>query len=136
MARRRSSYLLLSLASGALASVATLPACSGSSTTASPGDNAGSGGAAGSAGAGVCSSSHPCGLVVNPNGGSSGMIITGVVPAPSGGFAGAESGGPGDAGAAGAPDEGQGGTGGPCGGHVCGSMIYLGGSGGQAGGKQ
>jgi hypothetical protein len=136
MAKRRTSYLLLSLASGALAPAAVLPGCSGTSTSTNPGGGAGSGGAAGAA---ACDSGHPCGLVVNPNGGS-GTIVTGVVVMPpSGGTGGAVSVGgatglviqPGEAGESGAS---QGGSG-PCGGHFCGSVISLGGGTGEAGAK-
>jgi hypothetical protein len=75
-----------------------------------------------------------------PSGGAT-TVVTGIVIAPSGGAGGTVSVGlviqPGEAGATGeAGDTGtsQGGTG-PCGGHVCGSIISLGGSAGNAGAK-
>jgi hypothetical protein len=72
-----------------------------------------------------------------PSGGAT-TIVTGIVVVPSGGTGGAVSVGlviqPGAAGEAGEAGTSQGGTG-PCGGHVCGSIISLGGSAGNAGAK-
>jgi hypothetical protein len=155
--KKRRSYLLLSLASGALASAAALPACSG--TDVSPSANAGAGGFAGSSG--PCGG-HPCGSIIEPTAGSGGFL-TGSVVQPSGGggpcgigFCGVviqpgdagaagEAGAVGDAGTSSAPEtpgeagasavagaSGNGG-GGPCGGHVCGLMVMP--SGGAGGSK-
>ena len=111
MAKRRTSYLLLSLASGALASAAVLPGCSGTETSTNPGSG---GGAGGTAGATACGG-HPCGSVVNPAGGTAPVVTGIVVMPPAGGSGGAVSGGgapglviqPGEAGEAGV---GQGGS--------------------------
>lgn len=138
MAKRRPSHLLLSLASGALASAALLPGCSGTDTSATPSSGGTGGSSGGAAGATACSAAHPCGLVVNPNGGSAGTFGLVMMP-PSAGAGGTTivTGlviQPGEAGATGEAGAGQGGTG-PCGGHVCGSVVAPGGSGGTAGAK-
>jgi len=109
MSKRRSSYLLLSLASGSVAA-ATMPACGGSDTSNSSKkpDVA----HAGTAGAFQGS------VVMPPNGGTGPCAGgCGLMAVPPGGAAGAG---------------GQVGVGGPCNGHPCGVVINPGGGAGGA----
>jgi len=125
MSKRHRSYLLLSLASGAVA--AALPACSGSDTTdnsKTPQAHAGSPGVQGS-------------VVMPPSGGTAGatVVMTGVVVMPPGGGTGPCGGGP--CGSIAMPPGGAGGVGGqagggPCNGHPCGVVVNPGGGAGGA----
>jgi len=138
--KRRRSYLLLSLASGALASAA-LPACSGTDVAPGPSANAGSGSGVFAGSNGPCGG-HPCGSVIEPEGGSGGHLLTGSVIEPGDAGAAGEAGGPGapeipgEAGASAVGGANGTGGGGPCGGHPCGLQVMPSGGAGGAGGAK
>jgi hypothetical protein len=125
MAKRRTSYMLLSLASGA----AVLPACGGSDSNGTISEQQSATGGASNGDASIASGGMVFGVVAMPGtggapatGGST-SIFPGVVamPPPDGGGSGGACAG--DACSPVQPETGGTAGGGPCGGHVCGVVV-------------